>query len=279
MNPDATYQQTQPITKPRNPIWRTPNAETLTTYLFILPCMVGFAVFFLFPTLRGLWISTTNWNLLRAPSSVGLENYQRMLNDPAFWNALKTTFIYVIINISIRTLLGLFLVVAMDRLTKSMLVRGGLILPDLFRLRGRTALMAATACIGLLLAGVAVTRAGLPTWGETLIFLGVIAVPASLKWRDDLVAWGTAACVLSVLLALQGFHTVEHIVQLVQFYVLNRPGIQSQGLISSLNVEWVHFIWSWLAWGCVVHLVRNGMKGVWGYWPGSRCTASSTPTC
>jgi hypothetical protein len=136
---------------------------------------------------------------------------------------------------------------------------------DLFRLRQRTTLFAAAACVGLLVAGVAVTRAGLPTWGGTLIFLGVIAVPASLKWRDDLVAWGVAACVLSVLLALQGFHTVEHIVQLVQFYILNRPGIESQGLISSLNVEWVHFIWNWLAWGCIAYLVRNGMKGVWGY--------------
>jgi hypothetical protein len=139
-------------------------------------------------------------------------------------------------------------------------------LVDLLRLRGRTALFAAASAIGLIAAGYAMTRAGLPTWGATIIFLGVIAVPATLKWRDDLSHYGVSACVLSVLLALQGFHTVEHIVQLVQFYLLNRPPVESQGLISSLNVEWVHFIWNWLAWGLVIYLVRNGMRGIWA-WP------------
>ena len=93
--------------------------------------MIGFGLFYLFPTLRGFFISTTNWNLLRPPDSVGLENYQTMLNDPAFWNALKTTTLYVLYNIPFQTVLGLFLAVAMDRLSRSMFVRGALILPYL----------------------------------------------------------------------------------------------------------------------------------------------------
>jgi multiple sugar transport system permease protein len=131
MNPDATYPQAQITTTPRTPLRRLFNAEALTAYLFILPCMVGFAVFYLYPTLRGLWISTTDWNLLRDPRPVGLENYRAMLNDPAFWTALKTTALYVLYNIPIQTVFGLFLAVAMDRLTKSMFVRGALILPYL----------------------------------------------------------------------------------------------------------------------------------------------------
>lgn len=105
--------------------------ESLTAYLFILPCMLGFGLFYLYPTLRGFFISTTNWNLLRPPDSVGLANYQTMINDPAFWNALKTTVLYVLYNIPFQTVLGLFLAVAMDRLSKSMFVRGALILPYL----------------------------------------------------------------------------------------------------------------------------------------------------
>jgi multiple sugar transport system permease protein len=107
------------------------NPEALTAYLFILPCLVGFGVFYLYPTLRGLAISTTNWNLLRDPQSVGLENYQTMLNDPAFWNALKTSGLYVLYNIPAQTIIGLFLAVAMDRLTRSMFVRGAIITPYL----------------------------------------------------------------------------------------------------------------------------------------------------
>ncbi len=107
------------------------NAESITAYLFILPCMIGFILFYLYPTLRGFFISTTNWNLLRPAESVGLENYKTMVNDPAFWNALKTTVLYVLYNIPFQTVLGLFLAVAMDRLSKSMFVRGALILPYL----------------------------------------------------------------------------------------------------------------------------------------------------
>jgi hypothetical protein len=136
---------------------------------------------------------------------------------------------------------------------------------DLFRLRGRTLLIMIASVAGFILAGIFVTRAGLPIWGGTILFLGVIAIPVALKWHDDLVLLGTTACVLSVLLALQGFHTIEHVVQLMQFYVFNNPGIQSQGLISSLNVEWVHFIWNWIVWGLVVYLFTRGMKNIWVY--------------
>jgi hypothetical protein len=133
---------------------------------------------------------------------------------------------------------------------------------NLLRFRGRTLPLAIGSSVGLLLAGLAMTQANLPVWGGTMMFLGAIAIPVALKFRDDLALWGMAACVLGGLLLLQGFHTIEHVVQLIQFYVLNRPPVQSQGLISSLNVEWVHFIWNWTVWGMVVFLMRNGMKSI-----------------
>jgi multiple sugar transport system permease protein len=107
------------------------NAEALTAYAFILPCMVGFVVFYLLPTVRGFFISLTEWNLLRPPKDVGFENYTTLFQDELFWNALRVTVTYVLWNIPIQTVLGLFLAVMMDRLTKSMFVRGTLILPYL----------------------------------------------------------------------------------------------------------------------------------------------------
>lgn len=117
----------------------------------------------------------------------------------------------------------------------------------------------------LLLSGYVVKQSGLPIWGGTLIFLGTVAVPVGLKWHDDFVRWGAAVTTLGIVIALQGFHTVEHIVQVAQFYFLGRTGINSQGLISSLNIEWVHFIWNWLAAGAVYYLFAKGMRGVWGW--------------
>ncbi len=122
---------TQALVQTGNPKRKWLDAEAITGYLFILPCMIGFVLFYLLPTFRGFYISTTNWNLLRDPRPVGLENYATMIQDPSFWNALKTTAEYVILNIPFQTVLGLFLAVAMDRLTRSMFVRGIIIMPYL----------------------------------------------------------------------------------------------------------------------------------------------------
>lgn len=107
------------------------NQESITAYLFILPSLVGFFVFFLLPSLRAVQISFTEWNLLRPPRAVGLENYSELLSDPVFWNAMKVTALYVLYNIPLQTVLGLFIAVMMDRVAKSIIIRGIFVLPYL----------------------------------------------------------------------------------------------------------------------------------------------------
>lgn len=106
-------------------------SQALTGYLFILPAIIGFAVFYLYPALRGFQISFTNWNLLSDPQGVGFQNYRDALQDPKFWSALWITVKYVLWNIPLQTLLAILLAVAMDRLVKSMFVKGLLIVPYL----------------------------------------------------------------------------------------------------------------------------------------------------
>lgn len=106
-------------------------SQALVGYLFILPALIGFAVFYLYPALRGLQISFTDWNLLSAPNNVGLANYDQALRDPQFWRSLGITLKYVAWNIPLQTLLAIALAVAMDRLVKSMFVKGLLIVPYL----------------------------------------------------------------------------------------------------------------------------------------------------
>ncbi len=110
---------------------RRVTAEAVIGYLFILPAIVGFAVFYLYPSLRGLQISFTDWNLLSDPKNVGLANYTEVMHDPKFWSALGITVKYVAWNIPLQTVLSILLAVAMDRLIKSMFVKSLLILPYL----------------------------------------------------------------------------------------------------------------------------------------------------
>ncbi len=105
------------------------NGESITAMLFILPSLIGFTIFYAVPAVRGLWISFTNWDLLRDARFIGLENYIRLLNDPDFWNALKVTLYYVLLNIPLQTVLAMVIAVMMSRLTKSMVIRALIILP------------------------------------------------------------------------------------------------------------------------------------------------------
>lgn len=110
---------------------RRSTSEALLGYLFILPAVVGFLVFYLYPAVRGLLISFTDWNLLSDPENVGLGNYRELFADEKFWQALGITFKYVLWNVPIQTILALLMAVAMDRVVKSMFVKGLLILPYL----------------------------------------------------------------------------------------------------------------------------------------------------
>lgn len=133
-----------------------------TGWLFILPAVIGFGVFYLYPTLRAIEISLTEWNLLRAPKFVGLANYARLVEDPRFWQSVRITCAYVLYNIPLQTVLGLGLAVLMDRLSRSVALRAVVVAPYLL-----SNVIAALIWLWMLD----------PLLGVTNAFLGLIGVP------------------------------------------------------------------------------------------------------
>ncbi|GAA0496261.1 sugar ABC transporter permease [Paractinoplanes deccanensis] len=113
------------------PVRKRPPDDTKLALLFIAPALIGFVVFMLWPTLRGIWLSFTRFNLLTAPEWIGFDNYVRMVQDPVFWNALKVTVYYVVVNIALQTALALAIAVMMQRLTKRTWLRGIVLTPYL----------------------------------------------------------------------------------------------------------------------------------------------------
>ena len=64
----------------------------LTPYLFLLPGLLLFVGFRLYPLLDGLWLSFTNARLGRAQYAfVGLANYEKLLEDGRFQGSLVNT--------------------------------------------------------------------------------------------------------------------------------------------------------------------------------------------
>lgn len=126
---------------PSEPVHRTlerPNVmlgqrrrEAIAGWLFVAPALVGFLVFFLYPALRAIQISLTDWNMMRAPRFVGLENFERLVADPAFWNSVRVTATYVIVNIPFQVAFGLAIAVLLDRYARSVTMRAIVIVPFL----------------------------------------------------------------------------------------------------------------------------------------------------
>ncbi|WP_245694502.1 carbohydrate ABC transporter permease [Streptomyces abyssalis] len=105
--------------------------DTRTALLFIAPAMLGYLVFLVWPTLRGVYLSFTSFDLLSAERWVGLDNYRRLVNDPVFWDSLGATLHYVVVNIGVQTVVALLIAVLMHRLTRSTALRGIVLAPYL----------------------------------------------------------------------------------------------------------------------------------------------------
>lgn len=105
--------------------------EAMTGYLFVAPALVGFLVFYLYPTIRAFEISLTRWNLMRPPKFVGWDNFNHLFHDADFWHSAWVTITYVLYNIPIQTVLGLLLAVLCDRLARSVALRAVIIAPYL----------------------------------------------------------------------------------------------------------------------------------------------------
>ncbi|MBQ1095120.1 sugar ABC transporter permease [Streptomyces sp. b94] len=99
--------------------------------VFVAPALLGYTVFLLWPTLRGIYLSFTRFNLLTPAQWVGLDNYVRMLHDPIFWDSLRITLVYVVVNIGVQTVSALAVAVLLQRLTQSSVLRGIVLTPYL----------------------------------------------------------------------------------------------------------------------------------------------------
>ncbi|SMH49036.1 carbohydrate ABC transporter membrane protein 1, CUT1 family [Rathayibacter oskolensis] len=110
---------------------RRRHSQLPVALFFIAPAAVGYLAFYLVPSLRGFWFSFTDQNLVGGGEFIGIDNYTRMLADPLFWNALWVTLQYVVINIGVQTVLALGVAVLLHRLTRSVMIRGIVLLPYL----------------------------------------------------------------------------------------------------------------------------------------------------
>lgn len=99
-------------------------------YLLLLPAILALAAVALYPTVAGVRASLHRFRYAMDMGYAGLQNFINVYRDPVFWQAIATTAKFVVIVVSIETLLGLLLALLMAReLRFSGLIRVTLILP------------------------------------------------------------------------------------------------------------------------------------------------------
>jgi ABC-type sugar transport system permease subunit len=84
------------FTVQRGRAWRRFSKAT-RGWAFVLPPLIVYAVFFIWPLGQSVYISFTDWNGVRpVVEFVGLANYSRMLRDPLVWRALWHNVIWIV---------------------------------------------------------------------------------------------------------------------------------------------------------------------------------------
>ncbi|HLG78218.1 MAG TPA: sugar ABC transporter permease [Ktedonobacteraceae bacterium] len=98
------------------PVSELRRREELLGFLFISPWLVGFLLLTMGPMAYSLYLSFTNYNIVRAPQFIGLTNYIYILTrDRLFWVALERTAYYAGITVVLGIIGSLLLAVLLDQ--------------------------------------------------------------------------------------------------------------------------------------------------------------------
>lgn len=104
--------------------------EAITGFTLIGPSLFGIVLFLLIPIGVMLWLTFYDWDLIRPPEFVGLDNFVSVFTDSQFGNALLVTILFVVIVLPIEIALGLAISVMLTQgLRGSILFRTIFVLP------------------------------------------------------------------------------------------------------------------------------------------------------
>ncbi|MDD3656152.1 MAG: sugar ABC transporter permease [Atribacterota bacterium] len=96
-----------------NKTHNTINSLTVIPYIFVLPFIITFLLFFLYPIISAIIMSFQDIAGFRDVTFVGFKNYRNLLN-PHYYNALRVSFTYTFLTIAILIPLPLVLAVLLN---------------------------------------------------------------------------------------------------------------------------------------------------------------------
>ena len=90
----------------------TVRGETRAGWAMTAPALAAIALFFVVPAVASLFLSFTDFDIYALANLanlrfIGLENYQRLLTNPLFWQAMRNTLWFVVLGVPLIVSLSL----------------------------------------------------------------------------------------------------------------------------------------------------------------------------
>lgn len=86
--------------------------------MFVLPALIPLFVFWIYPILRTVWLSFTDWNFMSPDYQIVLcDNYKSLLTDSRFYNALVNTLVFTLGTLGPTIIGGLILALLLQKKT------------------------------------------------------------------------------------------------------------------------------------------------------------------
>ncbi|MCY7487445.1 carbohydrate ABC transporter permease [Paenibacillus alvei] len=81
----------------------------LTYVLFLLPTLVLFIAFFIYPVINAIYYSFTSWNgISKDVTFIGFDNYLNVMSKPEFWDSVKNNGYFILFSLFIQVPLIIF---------------------------------------------------------------------------------------------------------------------------------------------------------------------------
>ena len=82
--------------------------ENIAAYLFLLPFLIFFVGFVLYPMFMCVYTSFFDANMGKEDVFIGFANYQELMEDPIFWTALRNTMVIVLVSVPVTCAFSLW---------------------------------------------------------------------------------------------------------------------------------------------------------------------------
>lgn len=145
--------------------------DRAAAYGMLAPFLLFFVLFVLYPLLKNLYYSFTNYNLGNKTKWIGLSNYRELFTDYWFLESLRNTAVNALFSVIFLTVLGLFISVLLNQRSRLVkIARTAMIIPY-------ATSMVAVSMIWLYLLD--------PTTGYVSKLLVALGVGSPPLWLDD----------------------------------------------------------------------------------------------